>query len=110
MIGDVTGILIGAKNHKQFIEQVAALNLDPDEDVPLVDATAEGWVLHTEYMVVSPLTLKRVWTKREVIDLFNNSDAAQQLGIEYPAGSLSSKRFDRIIAEIVTLILRARKM
>ena len=60
-------------------------------------------------MTVSPLTFKKRWTKREVIAVFNKSKTAREAGLEYPLTSLSSKRFDRIVREIVKLILNANK-
>jgi hypothetical protein len=60
-------------------------------------------------MIVSPLTLKKRWTKKEVIEVFNKSQTAKQAGLEYPLRSLSSKRFHRIAGEIVNLALSANK-
>jgi hypothetical protein len=77
------------------------------EQLPLIDATAEGWVVDVEHMIVSPLTFKKHWTKKEVIELFNKSKTARQARMEYPAASLSSKRFDQISGEIVKDILNA---
>ncbi len=77
--------------------------------MPVVDAAAEGWVLVTDVMVLSPLTHKKRWTKKEVIDLFNESKTAKQAGLEYPIRSLSSKRFDRIVGDIVELILSTNR-
>jgi hypothetical protein len=80
------------------------MELPMGEQIPLIDATAEGWVVDIEHMIVSPLTFKKHWTKKEVIELFNKSKTARQAGVEYPATSLSSKRFDRILGEIVKQI------
>lgn len=107
VICDVQGVLIGAKTPGQFVIQVADVALPDGEQLPLVDARGEGWVLHTDEMVVSPLTLKKRWTKQQIIAMFNSSDTARQLGKQYSTKSLSSKRLDRVVAEIVALIAGA---
>jgi hypothetical protein len=109
VICDAQGVLIGAQTPKQLHHQIRSIELSQGEKLPVVDATGEGWVLHTDLMILSPLTFKKRWTKKEVIELFNKSQTAKQAGLEYPLRSLSSKRFDRIAGEIVKLALTANK-
>jgi hypothetical protein len=109
VICDAQGVLIGAETPGQLSDQLASIEVTPGEQIPLIDASAEGWVLDIDHMIVSPFTFKKAWTKKEVIEMFNQSKTACQAGLEYPARSLSSKKFDRIIGEIVNLILIANK-
>jgi hypothetical protein len=109
LICDVHGLLIGAETPGEFVKQVGAGNMPLGKYLPIVDATGEGWAFHTTYMVISPLTIKKRWTKKEVIDMFNRSITARQVGLEYAAKSLSSKRLDQIIKEIAALIKKANK-
>lgn len=109
VICDVQGVLIGAKTPGKLSEEVGSIDLPQGEYLPFVDAAAEGWVLDTDHKIVSPLTFKKHWTKKEVIELFNKSRTARQGGLEYPVRSLYSKRFDQIVGEIVELILSANK-
>ena len=104
LICDVHGVLIGAQTPEQFEGAVSTLSLPAGEDLPVVDASGEGWALHVEYMAVSPMTLKKRWTKKEVIAMFNDSDTAKRSGKEYSTKSFSAKRLDRIIADLVALI------
>jgi hypothetical protein len=60
-------------------------------------------------MVISPIVFKKRWTKKEIIQTFNTSDAARKAGMEYPAKSLSSKRVGRIVAEVAEAICTANK-
>jgi hypothetical protein len=106
---DVQGVLIGARTPRELAEVVGAMQLPAGEHLPLVDASAEGWALVVDFMTVSPLTFKKHWTKKEVIAVFNGSKTARRAGLEYPLSSLSSKRFDRILREIVKLVLNANK-
>jgi hypothetical protein len=109
IICDAQDILIAAETPKQLYNQIRSIELPSGEQIPVIDVTAEGWVLHTDLMVVSPLTFKKRWTKKEVIELFNKSKTAKQADLEYPLKSLSSRRFDRILGEVVKLILSANK-
>jgi hypothetical protein len=106
---DVQGVLVGARTPKEFSKVIYSVNMPPGEQLPFIDASAEGWVLVVDHMTVSPVTFKKQWTKKEVIAVFNKSKTAREAGLEYPLSSLSSKRFDRILGEIVSLILNANK-
>lgn len=109
VICNFEGILIGAKSSNSLESQIDALDISYGKNYPLADASGEGWTLATEYMVVSPLVAKKRWTKREIVLMFNTSENAQQSGMTYSDKSLSSKRLDRIVDEIVELILCANK-
>ena len=104
VICNVDGVLVGAKSSNALESQIEALDLSSGKDYSLVDASGEGWALATEHMVVSPLIAKKRWTKGEIILMFNTSDNAQQSGATYSDKSLSSKRLDRIVADVVELI------
>ncbi len=90
-------------------DQIRSIELPSEAQIPVLDVTGEGWVLHIDLMVLSPLTVKKRWTKKEIVELFNNSETARQAGLEYPLKSLSSKRLDRVIGEIASLILSVNK-
>ena len=83
--------------------QLERLELPASAVVDLVDATGEGWAFHSDLMIVSPLTLKRRWTKIEVIRLFNESDDARRMGAVYPEAYVPRRSLERIIAEIAAL-------
>ena len=107
VICDVGKMLVGADSPEQLEARLGALDLPAESQLPLVDANAEGWVFETTHQVVSPLIFKKRWTKKEVIAMFNASTAARKLGRQYSEKSLSAKRFDRIMGEIVALIAAA---
>ena len=109
VICDVQGIIICARTARKLSEAVDSIELPQGEYLRLIDTAAEGWILDTDHKIVSPLTFRKHWTKKEVIELFNRSKTAKQRGLEFSARSLSSKRFDRIMGEIVELILSADK-
>ena len=57
-------ILIAAETPKQLYDQIRSIELPSEEQIPVLDVTGEGWVLHIDLMVVAPLTLKKRWTKK----------------------------------------------
>ena len=104
VLGEIDGLVIAARSGAQLQKLIAGLDLSGRGSLDFVDSTAEGWSLRPELMVVSPFTAHRRWTKRQVIEMFNRSRTAQQLGVAYSEKSLGSKRFDRILNEIVDLV------
>src|SRR4029077_16675303 len=78
------------------------------EVLDIVDATGEGWSFHSDLMIVSPLTLKKRWTKSAVIRLFNKSENARRIGVAYPEMSLSGKSVSRIITDVAALAAHDR--
>lgn len=63
--------LLAATSPAALQRQLRRLDL---QGVDMIDTTGEGWAFHPESMIVSRLTIKKRWTKLEVIRLFNASD------------------------------------
>lgn len=70
----------------------------------MVDATGEAWVLYIELSAISPLTIEKQWKKAQVVDLFNTSLNAQRAGLQYPHRSISNRRLDVVIRDVVELL------
>ena len=102
---DVDGNLIAAKSSGSLTVRLSRLKLKKAGVYNAIDSSGEGWAFYSEHMVLTPLTMKKRWTKLEVIRLFNqrkNQTAGEKV---YSEKSLSSKRFDRILADIVALTI-----
>jgi len=98
------GVFIGAKTPEELSIEVEKLHLDQDTSYDLVDVTGEGWSLYALKMVISPLTFKKRWTKREIIKLFNERiNIELREGRKYSEKSLSAKRLDKIIRDLVEI-------
>ena len=109
VICDLSGHLIGAGSEVQLEQLVMNWNGKADEICTLIDSTGEDWYFSPEYMALSPLSGRSKWTKKEIIELFNNSDTARKAGVSYSTRSLSAKRLDRIIGEIADMIYFANQ-
>ena len=105
IICDIDGYVIAARSKSGFENQISAFENFSGSRFPVIDVSSEGWSFFPENMVISPLTLKKKWTKKEVIATFNNrkNNASD---ITYSEKSLSAKRFDKIFQDIVTLLLK----
>lgn len=100
--------LISAGSAAGFQRQLERFELQDDKVLDIVDATGEGWAFHASLTIVSPLTLKKRWTKSAVIRLFNESQNARRIGGAYPDTSLSRKSLTRIITDVAALAAHAK--
>ena len=97
--------MIAARSKSSFEKQLSAFENFSESGFPLIDVSGEGWSFHPEHMVISPLTLKKKWSKKEVIATFNNRKNKTS-DVTYSDKSLSAKRFDKIFQDIVALLLK----
>lgn len=104
MIGNFEGYFIGAQNAHELSSKLAEIQLDEDKSYNLLDFTGEGWSLYTAQMAISPLTAKKRWTKLEIIKLFNERKNTELWdGKKYSEKSLSAKRLDKVISDLVDI-------
>lgn len=106
VICDIDGYVIAAKSEKSFVKGLSGVNHDSEKTYNLLDTTAEGWAFVPKHMLVSPLTFKKQWTKKELISMFNSRKNLSSETAQYCEKTLSSKRFERIFADIVELLLK----
>ena len=104
MVTNIEGHFIGTNTPKDLIIKLGKIPLDQEKSYDMVDSTGEGWSLYSPKMVISPLTMKKRWTKREIIKLFNDRENTELAkGKKYSEKSLSSKRLDKIIFDLVDI-------
>jgi hypothetical protein len=103
IICNISGHVIGAKSERSFSKQIVETNVELGKSYDVVDSSGEGWAFLPEHMVISPLTFKKKWFKKEIVELFNNR-SNKSYNEKYSTKSLPNKRFDRILAEIVELL------
>ena len=103
IICDLDGYVIAARSLAGFEKQLSAYNFCKGSGYPIVDIAGEGWSFYPEHMMISPLTAKKKWFKKEVISIFNNRKNNTS-GITYSEKTISAKRFDKIFKDIVELL------
>ncbi|HHD56981.1 MAG TPA: hypothetical protein ENK89_04815 [Desulfobulbaceae bacterium] len=104
LIISIEGHFIGAKTPADLLKKLSRVPFGDSAYYQAIDKTGEGWNFSPEQRLLSPLTFKKRWTKKEIISLFNqriNKEDGQQE--QYSEKSLSSKRLDRIITDLVKL-------
>lgn len=104
IVANIEGLFVGAKTPKALASQLARIPFENEKFYDMVDSRGEGWSLYTPKMLISPLTIKKRWTKREIIELFNERENWELAdGKMYSERSLSAKRLDKIIFDLVDL-------
>ena len=72
--------------------------------IQVIDSTGEEFWYSPEQYVLSPGFSFKKWTKKQLIEMFNNSSNAKSQIQEYSAKSLSSKRLEKIVGDICELL------
>ena len=78
---------------------------DNETFVKVIDSTGEEFWYSPEHFALSPGMAFKRWTKKRIIELYNNSSNAKENNTSYPIKSLSSKKLSRIISDICDLLL-----
>jgi hypothetical protein len=79
--------------------------LDNEIFVKVIDSTGEEFWYSPEHVTLSPGMAFKRWTKKRIIELYNNSPKTKENNSSYPIKSLSSKKLSRIISDICDLLL-----
>ncbi len=103
IICSVDDFFITAKSEAEFQRKIAKVELTPDARYNMVDSTGEGWEFYTNKMYVIP-AVRRKWSKKRIIQAYNDSKNCRSVGITYSDKSLSSKPFGKIHSDIIELI------
>jgi hypothetical protein len=101
VICNIQNNLIAARNHEALVHLLEKFTFS-EEEYEIVDFAREGWEFYPNNNIVSPLTSKKQWNKKELIALYNNSNGVTE---KYPEKYLSNKPFDFIFMDLVKLII-----
>lgn len=67
----------------------------------VIDSTGEGWNFVPEHGVISPLIIHKRWNKPKIIEFFNNALDKTGAAKRYEPRSLSNRRLEQVILEII---------
>ncbi|WP_018402891.1 hypothetical protein [Marinobacter gelidimuriae] len=93
--------VMGARSGERIGRLCNQSSFDAKESYIVIDSSGEGWSFFPAHEVISPLTTQKRWTKAKIIELFNASLAGTGNDAHYEPGSLSSRRLEQIVREIV---------
>ncbi len=82
----------------------AEVFFEGEEEIILIDVSGEEFPYHRKHSVISPSFMKRRWTKKQIIQLFNSSTNADIGNIRYSEKSLSAKTYGKIFSDLADLI------
>ena len=103
---DTGTALLSAKTSTELKTKLSDILFSDESKPRLIDSTAEIFTLHPSSMIVMPKIAPRT-TKADMIALYNRMRSAAQP--EYKATSLSSKRIERVVADLVQLLSARRR-
>ena len=78
--------------------------VDSDK-LKVIDTNGEEFWYMPEHYALAPGFNFRKWTKKQIIELFNNSDTAKEEKIQYPLKGLTNKKLSKIVNDICDLLL-----
>ena len=93
--------VVGARSIKRIdrlFKEAAFVN---KKNYIVIDSNGEGWSFVPEHGVISPLTMLKRWSKLEIIKFFNSLLEKDGSVSRYEPRSLSNKRLEQVIREIV---------
>jgi hypothetical protein len=100
----VPGDLIAAFSLRQLERRLSRVNTAADDVLDMIDATGEGWAVHTQLGTVSPLTLHKNWRKAELLDLYRDSATRRQAGVPCEDKALMRRRLDELVLVIAAAL------
>ena len=101
VVGFADGKLFSAADIKTLALILIRFDQSVDDIIKLADSTGEEFWYSREQNGLGPGFAGKRWTKRQIIELYNNHVENDRL---YPMRSLSNKRLSEIVAEISNLI------
>lgn len=101
---EVAADILAARSRRQLERRLSRLGLPADRTLRMVDASGEGWGVHLDLSAVSPLVLKKTWTKAELLRLYRESATGQRNGLPYDESRLLKQRLAVVIHMLVDLV------
>jgi hypothetical protein len=94
--------LLGAHTASECAKKLAKVTFVGNAPRSIIDSNAEGFAFHPESMFISPLTMKKRWSKAEIISLYNVRKKPS--APIYAPASLGNKTLQRIVHDVVYLL------
>jgi hypothetical protein len=104
----IDGAVISARSAQGLEKKLSRFKLVPGSKYEAVDSSGATWDLYVDLNVLSPLTLRKRPTKKELIALVNGRTNRDADETPYPEKSLAAKTFERIFEDLVNITARAQ--
>jgi len=97
--------LMAAYNIKELATCcITALPVDERGIIKAIDSSGEEFWYSTKNCAIAPGFAAKRWTKKRMIETFNNSTNAKESKQEYSTKGLSGKRLGKIIGDICQML------
>jgi hypothetical protein len=83
---------------------ISSIPLEGRDIVQVVDSTGEEFWYSPDQCTISPGFSFKRWTKKKIIEKYNNSINAQIADKPYSMKSISSKKLEKIVCDICKLL------
>jgi len=107
IIGVIDDWLVTAPSAAVFERRLGKVTLAPDARYNIIDSTGELWDFYSSKNYIVP-TMRRKWSKKKIVQTYNQSSNCTQVGEAYSEKSLSAKRFELVFADILALVERSQ--
>ena len=98
-------MLTVATNIKGLAESCISSKLPEGETViKAIDSSAEEFWYSPDNYAIGPGFAFKKWTKKQIVELYNNSSNVMKSNKKYSPKSLSNKKLPRIIGDICELL------
>ena len=80
---------------------------DPVENstsIQVIDSSGEVFLYMPEQIALIPGIGRKKWTKKRIVERFNDSEAAKKRDMHYSSKSLSNKRLAEIVNDICNML------
>lgn len=74
------------------------------DNIKVIDSSGEEFWYLPKQVALAPGFMQRKWTKKKIIDLFDQSETAKEKYMRYSTKSLSNKRLATIVADICSIL------
>ena len=100
----IEGRVVSATTEERLLQLLSQCPEQSDVPYDVIDVTGEHWAFYPDTMLLSPLTLRKRWTKLQLIRLVNTrSNRSTPDEPSYSERSLSAKRFERVFHDLVEI-------
>jgi len=99
-----SGKTYSAFNLEQLAEICVSIKLNDNTKVQVIDSKGSEFWYMPEKFILSPGFVFKKWSKKQLIETFNNSLNIRELQQEYSMKSLSSKKVERIIGDLCRIL------
>jgi hypothetical protein len=98
--------VFGATSLISLFKIIEKNDFSQQEYYDIIDCTNEGWAFYPKHHLITPIVYKKNWYKKEIVQLFNNSNAIKERQIIPLKDNIYHKTFSQIVEIIVDRLIK----